>query len=265
MERLFNGDKKIGVFLETYGPLEEKRRGETVKVLNLVIVVKTLTAEMASDIQVGDGIVKNELFSASTGEPKVGIRSVAFDVAVPRQTITLFATPDSPASSNAVTQAKVSKLRARMAKDDNAWDLVFHAQFGPVGKKELEFIHRWKGTQMFAQFEESEPLFEDEPASGDMFEGTDADEKARKPLSAAPAGEWSDDGSGSGKPADDEEVPEPRQLARGKEADHRYAKRHRDPKAATKAKQDAARKRAAAASTDAGADDADDDAQPPVH
>lgn len=192
--KLFDTKEPVPLFCDTYKPAVEKRRGEEVKVIDIRLLVQPLTPELAAAFASGEYPIKSELFNASDGEMRPNVNLVGFDVAIPRQTLKIFATPETVVHSATIAQAKIEKIKARVERGVNAWGLVLHAKFGPVDKSDLEFVHRWKGTQMWALTEESEPML-DEDVDEELL--TDADEKAREVVGATgplpPPPKWDDD------------------------------------------------------------------------
>lgn len=211
MNRLFSVPK-IGVFIDSYAPGVEKRAGEEVTVLKVKCRVQPFDAKLATALDEGvggDSNIRRTVFSLNTGDPIPHFTAHEFKLGtLPRQTLELFASPDTPGSRMAFSQAKITGCKVRGEKDSNALAFTFSATFGPVGKDELEMVHSLHRMQTFVTFHEGEPLLEEKDA--DDAEGTDADIKAQRP---APM--WEDDGTGSGKPAEadaSEEGPTTREI-----------------------------------------------------
>lgn len=189
-QRLFKTGK-IGMFVDSYNPGVEKRRGETVSVLTVKFRVQPFDSKLATlldDGVGGDSNIKPTVFSLSNGDPKPNFTRHDFRLStLPRQNLEIFAAPDTEASRVMLTQAKISGCYVRTQKDISALAFAFKATFGPVGRDELELIHSLHRSQTFITFDEAEPLL-DEEEDGESDEGTEADQKARQP---APM--WDDD------------------------------------------------------------------------
>lgn len=166
MQRLFSVPK-VGLFLDSYKPGMEKRRGEDVAVVSLTLRVQPFDSKLAHAIDDGlgdDSGVKTGLFKLSNGDPKPHIKTLGFRLDCPLQRLVIFASPDTDASRIAFDQVKISGTYARDQKDVVGYAFVLNASFGPVGREELEYVHSWYRTQRFVTFEEAEPslAFEDE-------------------------------------------------------------------------------------------------------
>lgn len=182
MNRLFDV-AKVGVFLDSYAPGVEKRQGEEVSVLKLKCRIQPFDSKLARSLDDGvggDSNIRSTIFSLGTGDPKPHFTSHEFKLGtLPRQTLELFASPDTPGSRMAFSQCKISGCKVRGEKDSNALAFTFSATFGPVGRDELEMVHSLHRMQTFITFHAGEPLLEEEDA--DDEEGTDADVKAQRP------------------------------------------------------------------------------------
>lgn len=202
-QRLFSVPK-VGLFLETIVHATEKRQGDDVKIVTLSLRVQPFDAKLATAVD--DGVspesgVKATLFNMNNAEPKAHLRRVDFGLNCPRQQLSVFASPDTNKESIALDHVRITATYVRTQKDVNGYAFCFKASFGPLGRRELEFIQEWHLGQKFVTFEEAEPSleFDEQPDAED--EGSEADVKARE--SARPL-EWDDDGSGTGKPAPEE-------------------------------------------------------------
>lgn len=208
-QRLF-ATAKVPLFLDTIIHGTEKRKGEDVKIVTLSLRVQPFDAKLASSldegVQAATG-VKPLLFSLNNAEPKSLVRRLDVGLGCPRQQLLVFASSDTTKESIAFDQAKVGGTYARTQKDINGYAFCFRVSFGPVGRRELEFIQDWHLSTRFVTFDQAEPgLFDEDPHANDELEdeGSDADQKARQ---AAQPLEWDDDGTGSGKPADTSDAP----------------------------------------------------------
>lgn len=198
-QRLF-ATAKVPLYLETIIHGTEKRRGEDVKIVTLVLRVQPFGPELAASldegVQASHG-VKPLLFSLNKAEQKSVVRRLDVALGCPRQQLLVFASSDTVKESIAFEQVKIGGTYARTQKDAEGYAFVFRASVGPLGRRELEFIQDWHLGTRFVTFQQAEPSLEFADASGDEDEGTDQDQKARQP---APAVEWEDDGTGSGRP-----------------------------------------------------------------
>jgi hypothetical protein len=172
-QRLFTVPK-IGLFLDSYAPSIEKRKGgEEVKILTLTLRLQPFDSKLAAAIDDGlsnDAGVKTALFKLTNGEPKPHLRRIDFNLACPRQNLVIFASSDTVQSRITLEHAKISGTYARTQKDINGYAFVFKAALGPVGRGEQEYIHEWLLGQRFVTFEEAEPSinFEDEQGDPDQ-------------------------------------------------------------------------------------------------
>lgn len=179
-QRLFDSEK-VGIFLDGFGPRIEKRKGDEVKLLDLTLRVQPLTPALATTLA-GDGLIKKSLFKMTDSTPLPNLKSVSFDVHVPRQVLQIFAAPDTEVASIALDQVEISDLRARTEKGVDGWGLVFYASFGPVSKQELEFVQRWYTAQQFVTFSLADPTLDFE---SDEAPVQNAEELGTDPPSAA--------------------------------------------------------------------------------
>ena len=164
---------KVGLYLDTITHGTEKRRGDVVKIVALVLRVQPFDAQLASAM--ADG-VRATLFRLNNAEPKDQLRRVDFALGVPRQNLHVFASPDTDAASIVLEQVKVASTYARAQKDVAGFAFVFKASFGPLGRRELEYVHDWHLSQRFVTCDVAEPgMFDDD---GDESAETDDDEPA---------------------------------------------------------------------------------------
>ena len=239
-QRLF-GVNKIGVFLDTFQPAIEKRRGESVNVINCTFRVQPFDAKLAGAID--DGLsdnsgVRSALFKLNNPEPKPHIERLNFGLSCPRQQLIVFASPDTDESRIAFNQVKISGVYARTQKDQAGYALVFHGTFGAVDRSELEYVMAWFRTQRFVTFEEAEEsldFMEDAPEVDDEYDGQDMPviDGRKGPSAPKDAPMFGDDDPAAAAPADGKKA----------EPSHRYTKRHTDPKKAAKAKSNTRGKR----------------------
>jgi hypothetical protein len=167
---------KVGAFVDSYRPGVEKRGQDEASVLKVKFRIEPFDAKLATALDEGVGgdcNVRSTVFSMTTSEPKKNFTRHDFKLGLPRQTLELFASPDTPGSRVALNQAKISNIIVRAEKGTNALVLGFVATFGPVGRDELEIVHSLHRMQTFITFHEGEPVLPTESASDE--EGDEAD------------------------------------------------------------------------------------------
>jgi hypothetical protein len=155
---------KIGVFVDSYSPGVEKRRGESVSVITLNLRIQPFDAKLATALDSGvggDSNIKATIFSLNSGDPKKNFTRHDFKLALERQNLEIFPTPDTNKSRISLNQVRISGTYVRTQKDNAALALVFKATFGPVGRDELELIHSLHRMQTFVTFHQGEPILED--------------------------------------------------------------------------------------------------------
>jgi hypothetical protein len=169
----------VGCFLDSYGPAVEKRHGDEVSVVTMVLRVQPFDAKMATSVDegLGDQGVRSQLFKLSTAEMKPHVERVNFNLDCPRQQMQIFASSDTEESRIAFDQVKIAGAYARTQKDVDGYAFVFKATFGPVGRDELEYIHSMHRKQMCISFLEAEPSldFEEDEDEGDDEPGDTID------------------------------------------------------------------------------------------
>lgn len=145
---------KTGVFLESLTHRMEKRKSGEVKVEVLSCAISPLTVQLAGAI---DESVRGALYRRTDGaEPHHHVGGIDFRLAMERQDIEVFTTPDTEKASIVLDQVKIEKLRARLHKDSNAYTFTFKAVF-MAGAKQAEFVRNWLYSQRFLSFNLSEP------------------------------------------------------------------------------------------------------------
>lgn len=171
---------KVGIFLDTFQPGTEKRRGETVSVIKATFRVQPFDAKLATSID--DGLddnsgVRASLFKLSSVEPKPHIERLNFSLSCPRQNMEMFASPDTDESRIAFLQVRIGGTYARVQKDVNGFAFVFTGTFGPVDRDTLHYLQGWYGTQRFVNFAQAEPSlkFSDEERDDDADEPGEPD------------------------------------------------------------------------------------------
>lgn len=178
MQRLFSTGK-TPVFVDSYAPGVEKRRGEEVSILKVKMRVQPFDAKLASALDDGvgeDSNIKATVFNLSTGEPKKRFSRHDFALDLERQNLEIFATPDTEVSRIALNQCRVSGTYVRTQKDTNGLALVFVASLGPVGRDELELIHSLHRRQTFVTFHQGEPILDVEVDDDEDSENDEAEE-----------------------------------------------------------------------------------------
>jgi hypothetical protein len=166
---------KIPVFLDVIAHGIEKRRDDEVKIVTLSLRVQPFDAKLASAMPDG---VRATLFNLNNADPKETLRRVDFALGTPRQNLQVYAAPDTDVPTITFEQVKIVSTYARTEKSIKGYGFCFKASFGPLGRKELEYVCNWHLGQRFVTFEESEPgMFEDEEAGGaEPDEGEDTPE-----------------------------------------------------------------------------------------
>lgn len=226
MSRLFS-IPKVGLFLDTYQPGSEKRRGEDVKVITATFRLQPFDAKLATAVD--DGLndnsgVRAALFKLSSAEMKPHIERLNFGLSCPRQNMVIYASPDTDETRIALLQVKISGVYARTQKDMDGFAFVFKGTVGPLGKAELEYLHAWHQTRRFVTFEEAEPGLDFE----DDDEG--ADENIGAPAPPRPTPMW-DNADEDEEKSEGEKVAAEKTFEATREQGHRYPKK----KAAKKA------------------------------
>lgn len=186
MNRLFE-TTKVGCFVDKYAPAVEKRKSGETTVLQVHLRVQPFDAALASSLDNGvggDSNIRATIFNLNSGEPRKRFTRHDFKLEIERQTLELYASPDTELCRIALSQAKITGCYVRTEKDINALAFCFKAVFGPVGRDELEIVHALHRLQTFITFVESEPLLDEEedPFDDGDEDLSDADEKARHNL-----------------------------------------------------------------------------------
>lgn len=162
---------KVGIFLDSFKPAREKRRDETVTVINATFRVHPFDSKLATSIDDGlDAGVRALLFKLNSAEPKAIIGGLDLNLDCPRQNMEMFASPDTDESRIVFLQVKITKPKAVEHKDVAGFALTFHGTFGPVDRDTLEYLQAWYGTQRFVNFTEAEPMLELSEEAGEVDE-----------------------------------------------------------------------------------------------
>lgn len=184
MNRLFE-TVKVGAFVDGFGPAIEKRRGGETTILRINFRIQPFDSKLATSLDEGvggDSNIRSTVFNLNSGEPRKRFTRHDFKLELPRQTLELYASPDTDVCRVALAQAKITGCYVRTEKDSNALAFIFQAKFGPVGRDELELVNSLYRLQTFVTFLESEPLLDEvEDGEDDDDDMTDADEKAQRP------------------------------------------------------------------------------------
>ncbi len=174
---------KVPMYCEGITHRIERRKSGDTKVVDLALRIEPFTTQLASALDPSYGFVRRMLFSMNSAEPVNELKAVEFRVPGERQNLLCFAAPDITKATIALTQVKVTKIRARKPKEGTGWIVYVYASFGPLSKEELEYVNAFYTTQAFVTFEQADPsLFED----GEIDDAADDDEDGRG-LSASPA------------------------------------------------------------------------------
>ena len=170
MQTLFSVPK-VGLFVDTYHPVKEKRRDDEVMCIRIKFRVQPFDAKLATSIDDGiDAGVRGLLFKLNNPDAKPVIGMLKLKLDCPRQNIELFATPDTDESRLVLLQTKIAGTYARDQKDISGFAFCFDATHGPVDRATLEYVHSLVGKQVFGVFTESEPdlAFSDEEVEDDV-------------------------------------------------------------------------------------------------
>jgi hypothetical protein len=159
---------KVGMFLDQITHGVEERRGDEVKIVTLTLRVQPFGPDLARAL---GGSVRTTLFKLNHPTPHPHLKRVDFRLGCPRQTLTVYASPDTGNPSILFDQGKIVATYARTQKDMDGFAFVVKVSFGPVGKHELEYLQDWLLGQRFVTCEQAEPgLFEDDDTDDDVEE-----------------------------------------------------------------------------------------------
>jgi hypothetical protein len=217
-QRLFSVNK-VGLFLDTYAPGTEKRRGESCTIIKATFRIQPFDAKLATAIDQGlrdNSGVRASLFKLSSVEPKPHIERLNFNLSCPLQNMEMFASPDTDESRIAFLQVKIGGTYAHVQKDVDGFAFVFTGAFGPVDRETLHYLQGWYGTQRFVNFAAAEPSLE---FSDEVREDDDADDD--EPFANRPAPMFDDEEEAAGVTAAKEATND-----RKREKAHRYPKRN---------------------------------------
>lgn len=148
--RLFDGDDRIGCFLDGVNLRLEKTKDGEVKVVDLTLRVQPFTPELAAAL---DPDVKVELFAMTDSRPRPKVKSVEFNLTVPKQRIQVSLLPEGGGGGIALFDVEISGVRARTEKGVEGWALIFYASLGPVGREALDYFVGWYCEQRFLAFD----------------------------------------------------------------------------------------------------------------
>jgi len=151
-EAKFCDTGKLGVFCDAVTHSTEKRTDGEVKVVQLSLRVQPFDAKIATAI---DNRIRTTLFKLNHPDPHAHIRRGDFIIDLPRQILTVFASPDTVKASIALDQVKIAGIYARTDGKVSGYALVFKASFGPPSARELEYVEDWRNGQRFVTFEEA--------------------------------------------------------------------------------------------------------------
>jgi hypothetical protein len=179
MNRLFDVGK-VGLYCEQIAHATEKRKDGEVKVIVLTLRVQPFDAKLATALHPD---VRTTLFKLSHPDPHPHLTRVNFSLGVPRQSLDIYATPDTAKATMRLDHVKVTGIYARTEKGVTGFACVLKATFGPVSDKELGFVEAWRNGMKFVSFEEADrsAAFEDETPDEDP-EDDDDDEQPALPV-----------------------------------------------------------------------------------
>jgi hypothetical protein len=165
--RLFDDDK-IGVYLDAIGHRVERTSDSETKMVDLTCRVQPFGPELATSL---DPDVRALLFNLSDAKPKPKLKTVHFDLTVPRQVLAIYPLPELEDGRIALTECEITGCRARTEKGVDGYALVFYVSFGPASPAELEYVCEWLTQQRFITFQPQAPALdfgktEDPPPPG---------------------------------------------------------------------------------------------------
>lgn len=227
MSEVFCEIAKVGVFCDAVTHSTEKRRDGEVKVIQVTARIQPFDARLATTIRQA---IRTTLFQLNHPDPHPHLRRVSFALAIPRQRICVYATPDTVKATIAFDQVKVTDVYARTEKNLDGYALVFKLVFGPPGARELEYVEQWRNGQAFLSFEVAEPSADFEEAVDD--ETTDEDD-TRQPRLPDPEFDTDADGRPTDAAAGDAPAGETPDGARQKLHSHTEARQRRSARRST--------------------------------
>lgn len=152
----FFDDDAVGCYLDAIGHRVEKTdaHGNELKVVDLTLRVQPFTPALAVSL---DPEVRALLFGLGDAEPKRKIKALHFNLACPRQQLTVTLLPEEPRiGGRAFLDVEISDPRARTQKGIDGYGFVFYATIGPVSAHDLEYICAWHTEQRFVTFDPME-------------------------------------------------------------------------------------------------------------
>ena len=199
--RLFDVGK-VGFTLDTITHGTERRKDGEQKVVTLTLRCQPFPAPLATAMHPE---VRTSLFRLSSVDALPHIARINFALGIPRQTMDLFATPDTDAATMRFDHVKVHGIYARTEAGMNGYACVIKATFGPVSDRELGYLEAWRTTMRFITFNEAEPSadFDVVPAADAADEGDEGEVQQ-----ALPVHEFDTDPQGNPIEPTSEEKPE---------------------------------------------------------
>lgn len=179
MHKLFDVGK-VGLTCDAVVHSTEKRKDGEVKVIVLTLRVQPFDSKLAAALHPD---VRTTLFKLSHPDPQPHLSRVNFQLGVPRQSLDIYATPETAKATMRLDHVKVTGIYARTEKGVTGYACVLKAAFGPVSDKELGFVEAWRNGMKFVSFEEAEVSadFDDEAPDEDLEDDED-DEQPRLPV-----------------------------------------------------------------------------------
>jgi hypothetical protein len=148
------------MFLDQIAHGVEDREGEEVKIITVRLRVQPFEADLARALP---GLVRATLFKLNHPEPQPHLKRVDFTLGVPRQRLEVYAAPDTSKPAIVFDQVLIAATYARTEKNVDGFAFIWKGSFGPVGRRDLEFLHDWLLGQRFVTTTEAEPgLFPDD-------------------------------------------------------------------------------------------------------
>lgn len=154
--RFFDRDD-VGCYLDHIGVRTETVEGKEIKYVDLTLRVQPFTVELSAAV---DPDVRAALFNLGDATPKKKLKTVAFNLTVPRQSLAIRLTPEQTIGGLFIPDVEITDPRARTEKGVDGFGFVFYASFGPVGRDELEYLVAWHTHQRFITFAPQDPVFD---------------------------------------------------------------------------------------------------------
>jgi hypothetical protein len=150
---------KVPMYLETIGHRIRKRKSGKVKEIVLTLRVEPFTHAHASALEQSTFKALPRLLFKADGDPTLDLSDAKLRPFSPRQQLLVHEAEDMDPSI-AFDQAEVTGLRVRKSSTGTAWALYLQASFGPLDRRELEYINSWYTEQRLVTSREADPSLE---------------------------------------------------------------------------------------------------------